>query len=72
MQIVTYPPNQPPRWFPWPRRTIIVVIILLAFVVVMMAAGAPPLVAVSAVVAITVMAVTGDVPAAAILRPERP
>jgi hypothetical protein len=65
LQVVARTPNQP-SWFPWPRRTIVVVIILLAFVVMLTVIGVPPLVAVGAVIATAVVAITGDVPAVAI------
>jgi hypothetical protein len=65
LQVVVRPPSQP-SWFPWPRRTIVVVVILLAFVVMLTVIGAPPLVAVGAVIATAVVAITGDVPVVAI------
>jgi hypothetical protein len=65
LQVVVRPPSQP-NWFPWPRRTIIVVVILLAFIVMLTLAGVPPLVAVGAVIATVVVAITGDVPVVAI------
>jgi len=65
MQVIVRPPSQP-SWFPWPRRTIVVVVILLAFIVLMTLAGAPPIIAVGTVIAVTVVAITGDAPAVAI------
>lgn len=65
MQVVV-PPSSQPSWFPWPRRTIVVVVILLVFIVTLTLAGVPPIVAVGAVIATVVVAVTGDVPVVAI------
>jgi hypothetical protein len=65
LQTVVRTPNQP-GWYPWPRRTIVVVVILLSFIVMLTLAGVPPLVAVGAVIATAVVAITGDVPVVAI------
>jgi hypothetical protein len=65
LQIVVPPPSQP-GWFPWPRRTIIIVIVLLGFMLMFTMVGVPPLVAVGAVIAITIVAITGDTPTVAI------
>jgi hypothetical protein len=65
LQIALLPPNQP-SWFPWPRRTIGVLVILLVFIVLLTLAGVPPLIALGAVIATTVVAITGDVPVVAI------
>ncbi len=62
-QLPSCVPWQAPSCLPWPRRTIVVLVIILVFTVTLVGLGVSPLLAIGAVIAETVVAITGKAPA---------